>query len=77
MVACISRWYYPSYDPNSTQSTTMARTLLTYRVSVVNAKEHIQLTTQQRSGADAAAYALRIYPWASAVSTKPINTQRA
>ena len=54
----------------------MARTLLTYRVSVVNAKEHIQLTTQQRSGADAAAYALRIYPWASAVSTKPINTQR-
>lgn len=35
----------------------MTRTLLTYRVSGVNAKEHIQLTTQQRSGADAAAYA--------------------
>lgn len=55
----------------------MARTIATYHVSVVNAKEHIQLTTRQRSGADAAAFALRIYPWASAVSTKPINTHRA
>ena len=55
----------------------MARTTRTYRVSLINNKEHIQLTTQQRSGADAAAYALRIYPWASAVSTKPINTHRA
>ncbi|MBP9940079.1 MAG: hypothetical protein KBF33_01635 [Comamonas sp.] len=55
----------------------MARPLRTYRVSLVNNKEHIQLITQQRSGADAATYALRIYPWASAVSTKPINTNHA
>lgn len=55
----------------------MARQLRTYRVSLVNNKEHIQLITQQRSGAEAATYALRIYPWASAVSTKPISTHRA
>ncbi len=40
----------------------MARQLRTYRVSLVNNKEHIQLITQQRSGAEAATYALRIYP---------------
>ncbi|WP_312569113.1 hypothetical protein [Comamonas sp.] len=55
----------------------MPRNLLTYQVSLVNNKEHIQLITQQRSGADAASYALSIYPWASAVSTKPINSYRA
>lgn len=55
----------------------MTRTLLTHRVSDVNAKEHIQLTTQQRSGVDAAAYALRIYPWPSAPSTPSLSTPSA
>lgn len=66
-LVCSSRWLFPSCGPNSTQSlssdTAMAQTLRTYQVSLINNKEHIQLITQRRSGAEAATYALSTSPW--------------
>ncbi|MDH0495729.1 hypothetical protein [Comamonas aquatica] len=55
----------------------MPRTVRTYQVTVIDGGKHISLTTQQRSGGDAATYALSVYPWARSVSTKPINSYRA
>lgn len=55
----------------------MACTLRTYQVTVIDGGKHIHFTTQQRSGGDAATYALSVYPWARSVSTKPLHTHRA
>ena len=55
----------------------MARALRTYQVTVIDGDKHISFTTQQRSGFNAANYALSVYPWARSVSTKPINSYRA
>ena len=55
----------------------MAQALRTYQVTVIDGGKHIHFTSQQRSGGDAATYALSVYPWARSVSTKPINSYRA
>lgn len=55
----------------------MAQALRTYQVTVLDGGKHISFTTQQRSGGDAATYALSIYPWARGVITKLINSYRA
>ena len=55
----------------------MAQALRTYQVTALDGGKHIHFTTQQRSGGDAATYALSVYPWARSVSTKPINCYHA